>query len=159
ERTRGALGRLQTPLAAALTPGDEEAGQVPLFEQRVIAGVSVFALDVAPGLEVLYAVEGRRVVVATSAEAVARAVGRGKTAPGLLAAAEARKRIEIPRNGAEAVLFSDPGQLLALGDQIGITADPALQAVREDLRLLRTVSAIAQRSGTDTTAELFLELP
>jgi hypothetical protein len=155
-RTREALGRLQAPLSAALSPGEAGAGQVPQFEQRRVAGADAFALPLAAGAELVYAVAGDRLVIATSEAAAARALRAG---PGALEAAEAQKRIEIPRDGVEAVLFTVPGQLLALGDQLGITAGPAVAAVRDDLARVRAISAVAQSKETDTTAELFFHIP
>ncbi|HEX8100978.1 MAG TPA: hypothetical protein VF533_00055, partial [Solirubrobacteraceae bacterium] len=147
-RTREALGRLQGAVAAQLAPGEADAGQVPLFEQREIAGVPAFVLRLAPGAQLVYAVFGDTVVLATGPDAIER-VRRGG----------ARKRIGIPANGVEAVLFIEPGQLLALGDLLGVTADPAVQAVRDDVSRIRAVSAVAQREETDTTAELLFQIP
>ena len=132
------------------------AGQIPLFEQREVAGIPSFVLPLALGTELAYAVSGDRVVVSTGTDAIARIRRAG---PGLLAAAEAAGRVNVPSRRAETVVFTQPGQLLALGDLLGVTADPAVQAVRNDLARVRAFSIVAQREETDTTAELLFQIP
>ena len=68
-----------------------------------------------------------------------------------------------PEKGAkvEALVFLDPRQLLALGERTGL---PVLgsPAVRDDLRRIRALGAVVEEDAnhpTDTTAELFLEIP
>ncbi len=155
-RTLETLGRLQAPLAAALAPVDPEVGQVPQFEQRQVGGVDAFVLPLAGGVTIAYAVAGDRVVLATAESAVAR-IRRPARLPA--EASVVQNGIEIPGNGVEAILLSVPGQLLALGDQLGVTADSALQAVRDDLLRVRAISAVARREETDTTAELLFHIP
>ena len=61
----------------------------------------------------------------------------------------------------EALGFFDPRELLALGERTGLDV-PASPAARDDLRRLRAAAAVVERDArepTDTTAELFLEIP
>ena len=51
----------------------------------------------------------------------------------------------------EALRFVDVRQLLALGEQTGLTA--------EVLRPVRAAAAVIEREKDDTTAELFFEIP
>jgi hypothetical protein len=60
---------------------------------------------------------------------------------------------------AEAILFLDLGQLLALAEQAGSTGDPTFDALGNDLRRVRNVGAVVEREENDSTAELFLEIP
>ena len=62
-------------------------------------------------------------------------------------------RAAIPSipTGIESLGFFDVRQLLALGEQTGLTA--------EDLRPVRAASAVIQREEDDTTAEFFFEIP
>ena len=153
-RTRDALSRVRGAIAELLVPTDAEAGgQVPTFEERRVGKVTAYALAIGPGLEVLYAVSGGRLVVSTSVAGIRRAAGGGDS----LRAGE-RLRAEIPEQ-AEALVFLDLAQLLTLGDLAGLDTGAAFQAARDDLERVRTVSVAARREGPDTTAELFLEIP
>ena len=153
-RTRDALSRVRGAVAELLVPADAEAGgQVPTFEERRVGGVTAYALALGPGVELLYAVSGGRLVVSTSVAGIRSAAGGGDS----LGDAE-RLRAEVPER-VEALVFLDLAQLLTLGDLAGLGDVPALEAARDDLVRVRTVSVVARREGPDTTAELFLEIP
>lgn len=158
-RTREALARLQQPLGELLAPPVEKDAPQPGFEQREVSGTTVFALRITPGVELSYAVAKGLLVVSTQADGVARVLGERAS----LREAEAFERAvgEVP-DTAEAILFLDVGQLLSLAEQAGLTGDPAFQGVRDDLRRLRTAGTLVQADPdhpTDSTAEIFLELP
>lgn len=154
-RTREALGELRGAVAELLSPaGAADGGQVPTFEERRLGKVTAYALSLGPGSEVLYAVFDGRLVVSTAAAGIQRVADGGASLRG-----DPRfdRTTELP-DSAEAVLFLDLAQLLTLGEQAGL--DPtALQPIRDDLRRVRVLSAVARRDGPDTTAELFLEIP
>jgi hypothetical protein len=157
ERTQEALSRLRGAIAELLAPRDgDAAGQVPVFEERRLAGVTAYALALAPDTEILYAVLDERLVVSTAASGIQRIADQGDS----LRDAERFKRAGtgVPEK-AEALVFLDLAQLLTLSDQVGLDLSPAFRAAREDLRRVRVVSAVAEREGPDTTAELFLEIP
>ena len=62
----------------------------------------------------------------------------------------------------DSLVFLDLRQLLALGEQTGLTAIPSLATVRDDLRRVRAAGAVVTNDPTnpsDTTAELFLQIP
>ena len=68
---------------------------------------------------------------------------------------------EVP-DPVESILFSDLRQLLALGAQTGLDAAAGFASVRDDLRRARALGAVVTSDpahSTDTTAELFLEIP
>jgi hypothetical protein len=63
---------------------------------------------------------------------------------------------------ADSLVFLDLRQLLALGEQTGLTAIPSLATAREDLRRVRAAGAVVTNDPThptDTNAELFLQIP
>jgi hypothetical protein len=143
---REALARLQDPVARALA-GDPHAP--PAFRDRELAGAAAYTLPVSAGFAPTYGVAGRTVVVATQPEAVEAYLGRGK--PRLRATKAFRSAISLVPPRAESLGFFDVRQLLALGEQTGLTA--------EDLHPVRAASAVIQREEDDTTAELFFEIP
>ena len=156
-RTREALSQVRGAVAALLVPEDAAAGgQVPTFEERRVGNVTAYALTLGPGVELLYAVFDGRLVVSTSVSGIERAGEDGDSI---------REKGGFERSGtkvperAEALVFLDLAQLLTLGDLAGLDGSPAIEAVRDDLVRVRTVSVVAEREGPDTTAELFLEIP
>ena len=114
---REVLARLQDPLARALA-GDQ--GATPAFEARSIAGADAFTLDIADGFAPTYAVTGDTVVVSTSAAGLERA--RART-PRVRAARGFRAAVARIPARIESLGFVDVRQLLALGEQTGLTAD------------------------------------
>jgi hypothetical protein len=155
-RTREAMARLQQPVSELLAgPGGSGTPQ-PAFEQRELGEVPTFSLTVAPGLELAYAVTAGRLIVSTQVNGVGHVLAERaslRDSPGFERAVH-----ELPER-AEAVLFLDLGQLLALAEQAGSASDPAFQAVQGDLRKVRVAGAVVQREKTDSTAELFFEIP
>lgn len=142
--TREALARLQDPLAKALARDDSR----PSFDARTIAGAGAFTLRVSDTFAPSYAVVGDTVLVSTSPDGLAAYRGRRPrlgSARGFRAA--------VPRLPAqiESLGFVDVRQLLALGEQTGLTA--------EVLRPVRAAAAVTEREKDDTTAELFFEIP
>ena len=69
----------------------------------------------------------------------------------------------MPEEGekVEALGFLDPRQLLALGERTGLRALSS-PAARDDLGRIGAAGAVVKEDAnepTDTTAELFLEIP
>ena len=96
------------------------------------------------------------VVLSTAPAGLAPPVGTVAAAPAF------RGTIGDVPETADSLLFLDLRQLLALGEQTGLTAIPGLGTARDDLARVRAAGlVIAQDPArkTDTTAELFLESP
>ena len=151
-RTEAALARLQEPIARRLAL----AGTVPRFEPQTIGGMSAFSLRVTPELAPTYAVADGNAVISTAPAGLEPPRGSLAAAPGFETAVG-----EVP-DQADSLVFLDLRALLALGEQTGLTAIPGLATVREDLSRVRAAGAViaADRDHpTDTTAELFLEIP
>lgn len=156
-RAREALGKLLGGLALALTPPEQqEAGQVPALEQRRVGDVDASVLTVGPGVQLLGAVRGGRLVLTTAELGIERAA----RSEGGLAGTERFERAvgELPER-AEALAFSDLSQLLSLGEQLGLASGTPVEGAAGDLRRIRTGGVSAQRDGNDTTAEFFFEIP
>ena len=57
------------------------------------------------------------------------------------------------------LLYFDFNQLLSLGEQAGLMRGAQLAALRPDLERIRGVGLTATREESDTSAELFLQIP
>jgi hypothetical protein len=135
--------------------------------QNVIPAGSTMALDsaslhrLAPrllraGLQFDYAVFRGLVVVSTSLSAISAVVDRTRSLGGELgfrAVAGAHRR----RVGS--LLFLDFSQLLSLGEQMGLTHSARLSALGPDLEKISAVGLTSTSGKTDTTPELFLQIP
>jgi hypothetical protein len=150
-RAREVMARLQEPVAARLVGGAP-------FAERRFAGVDAFTLGVTPELQPTYAVAGGTVVATTDPSGIAQVrpartpLDQNSTFEQVMPAEDAR---------VEALGFLDPRQLLALGERTGLQGlgSPAL---RDDLRRIRSAAAAVvedARHESDTTAELFFEIP
>ena len=151
-RTGSALGRLQEPLARRLAV----PGTVPAFQTAQIGGVEAFTLRVTPELAPSYAVADRSVVISTTPSGLEPPRGTLAAAPAFDATIG-----EVP-DRADSLVFLDLRALLALGEQTGLTAIPGLAAARDDLSRVRAAGAVIAADPahpSDTTAELFLEIP
>jgi hypothetical protein len=151
-RTGAALARLQDPLARRLAV----RGTVPSFQAEAIGGLAAFTLRVTPELAPSYAVADGTLIVSTAAAGL-------QPPRGTLAAASGFKSTigEVP-DEADSLVFLDLSQLLALGEQTGLTAIPGLATARDDLSRVRAAGAVITEDPahpSDTTAELFLEIP
>ena len=151
-RTEGALARLQEPLASRLAL----PGTVPGFKPETIGGLEAFTLRVTPELAPSYAVSGDGVVISTAPAGLAPPRGT------LAGSAGFRATIgQVPAK-ADSLIFLDLRQLLALGEQTGLTAISGLSTAREDLQRVSAAGAIVTEDPahpSDTTAELFLQIP
>jgi hypothetical protein len=150
-RARDVLARVQEPVSAQL------AGGTP-FAPRKLAGADAFTLDVTPELQPSYAMSDGTTVAATQPSGL----GQLRHAKAPLEENSTFEQVK-PAEGArvEALGFLDPRQLLALGERSGL---PALgsPALRDDLRRIRSAAAAVVEDAnhpSDTTAELYLEIP
>jgi Protein of unknown function (DUF3352) len=150
-RTREVMARLQEPVAERL------AGGAP-FTQREVNGAEAFSLPVTPELEPSYAVAGDALVASTDPSGL----GQLAEARTPLTQHSTFEQVDPGQDdGVEALGFFAPRQLLALGERTGLQGlgSPAL---RDDLRRISTAAAVVREDAghpSDTTAELFLEIP
>ena len=150
--TEAALARLQEPLARRLAL----PGTVPGFKPGTIGGLEAYTLRATPELAPTYALSGDVVVLSTAPAGLAPPRGT------LAGAAAFRATLGAVPPEADSLVFLDLRQLLALGEQTGLTAIPGLASARDDLRRASAVGAVVTQDPahtTDTTAELFLQIP
>ena len=152
EATAAALGRLQDPLAARLAL----PGTLPAFRAQRIGGLNAFTVRITPELAPTYAVTGDQVVISTAPAGLLPPRGTLASAPAFQTTIG-----EVP-DPVESILFTDLRQLLALGAQTGLDAAAGFAGVRDGLGRGRALGAVVTSDPahpTDTTAELFLEIP
>jgi hypothetical protein len=145
--TREALARLQEPLAEQLT-GDARGFRA--------LDDNAFTLPVTRALEPSYALDGNVVIASTAASGLAQ---RTLARRGLAQEPALRAVSDQAGGRIEALAFADLRQLLALGERTGLTLGPGFPATRDDLRQVRAAGAVVRREESDSTAELFLEIP
>ena len=151
-RTEAALARLQEPLARRLAL----PGTVPAWAPEAIGGLDAFTLRLTPELAPSYSVADGTVVISTAPA--------GLDPPrGTLAAARGFEATigDVPAK-VDSLIFLDLRQLLALGEETGLTAIPGLATARDDLSRAGAAGAVITEDPahpSDTTAELFLEIP
>jgi hypothetical protein len=150
-RTEGALARLQESVAARLAL----PGTAPGFRPQTIGGLPAFTLRVTPELAPTYAVADGRLIVSTAPAGLLPPSGT------LAASAAFRSTIGQVPDTADSLILIDLRQLLALGEQTGLTAIPGFATARDDLRRVRAAGAVVTEDPahpSDTNAELFLEI-
>jgi hypothetical protein len=151
-RTSDTLARMQGPVARRLAV----PGTVPAFQGEPIGGADAFTLRVTPELAPSYAVAGDTLLVSTAPAGL-------EPPRGTLAGSEGFDATigEVPAE-ADSLVFLDLQALLALGEETGLTAIPGLAIARDDLSRVRAAGAVIAQDpaqSSDTTAELFLEIP
>ncbi|MGH2951436.1 MAG: DUF3352 domain-containing protein, partial [Solirubrobacterales bacterium] len=153
ERARRALASLQAPVAAAIDPQI----QAPVFGERELGGVETRTLRISPVIELAYAVFDGLAVVATDPLGIGRlAEGDG----GLDEAELFEAATEDLGEGDERSLFGffDLGELVALGERLGLSEDPVYATFAAEFRRLGALG-LAVRSESDllsTDARLLL---
>jgi CheY-like chemotaxis protein len=145
-RTREALARLQGPLAEQLGAG----------QSGFRSTEDGFTLDVTPSLRPSYALDGDVLIASTDESGLAQ---RTLARRGLAQEPALRAVADQADGRIEALAFADLRQLLALGERTGLTLGPGFPATRDDLREVRAAGAVVRREESDSTAELFLEIP
>ena len=145
--TREALARLQQPLAQAL------GVEPPEFRS---AGNDAFTLPATASLRPSYALDQDVLIASTDESGLAQ---RTLARRGLAQELALRAVADRAEGRIEALAFADLRQLLALGERTGLTIGPGFPATRDDLSQVRAASVVVRREESDSTAELFLEIP
>jgi Protein of unknown function (DUF3352) len=151
-RTASALARLQRPVARLLAV----PGTVPAFAALPTAGADAYTMPITPDLAPSYAVGGHDVTLATAPSAL------GPPRGALPAASAFAATVGDVPDRADSLVFLDLRALLALGEATGLTAIPGLATAREGLARAGAAGAVVTQDHdrpTDTTAELFLQIP
>jgi hypothetical protein len=154
--TRSELAGLEGPLTALFPAPTSGPGQIAGLDDAQVGGVTVHELGLGPGLQIDYTVWNGLVVVSTSVRAIDQVVSRGRS----LADEKAYETaLSDPPAQASSVLFTDFGQLLRLGEQIGLTSGTRVRELLPDLTKVRAIGLSSTSGESDTTTELRLEIP
>ena len=129
---------------------------MPEFGDVDVAGITAHQLMLAPGLELVYAVTHGLVVVSTSVRALGNVIKHARSM-----ADDPRYRAATASGPAQvtALLFFDFSQLLGLGEQTGLIHGAQLTALLPDLQKIRAIGLDSTGGESDTTAELFIDIP
>ena len=128
------LAELQKPLADALVPeSGEAAGQVAAFETLQIAGIEAQSLTVSPNVKLTYATYDDRLAVATDPLGIAQARAGGD---GLVDSDTFREVTAGIPEEVSLIAYLDLRDLISLGEQVGLAADPGYATLAPDLRAL-----------------------
>lgn len=150
------LADLQKPLEEALVPkGGEAAGQVAVFEPLQIAGIEAQSLNVSPNVELTYATYDDRLVVATKPIGIAQARDGGD---GLADSTDYRGVTSGMPGDVSALVYLDLRDLLALGEQVGLAADPAYARLAPDLRTLQAAAVSVDDTGDAVRTDINVSL-
>jgi hypothetical protein len=150
---RSELAALEGPVTALFSPSTSGSagGQVPELADRVIGGATVHEVGLGPGLQLDYAVFNGLVVVSTSLSAID---GVSQRSHALAADAAYRATLPDQPSRLSSLVFGDVRQLLALGEQTGLTSGAGTRALMPDLSKIRAIGLSSTSTDRDTTTEL-----
>lgn len=144
------LASIEPSIAALFPPSGAGPGQAPLFTERLIGGVTVHQLQLAPGLQLDYAVFDRLIVVATGTGAIAALAHGG----GTVSASSAYTEVAGSATGSiSSLVFLDLSQLIRLGEQTGLLRGTGDTLVPE-LARIRAIGLRSTGGKNESTAEL-----
>lgn len=150
------LAELQIPLAQLFKPPRSTAGQTPSFNERSVGGVTDHQLALANGLQLNYAIFRGLVVISTSTAGIAAVAQRAHSL-----AADPGYDFVLGRHptGVTSLVYLDLRELLALGQQTGLTSGASLQRLHADLDAISSVGLTSSRSADQSSARLSLRVP
>jgi Protein of unknown function (DUF3352) len=146
ERAQKALASLQRPVAAAVNP--QTGLQTPSFDDVEIEGVDARSMRISSAVELTYAVFDDLATVATSPDGIARlAQGDG----GLNDADRYRRATDDFADEPSLLAYFDLGELIAVGELLGLAEDPAYATFASEFRTLEALG-LAVDSGDEMLA-------
>lgn len=144
DEARRTLAALQGPLAAAVDPAT--GLQAPVFDEQQVEGVEVRTLRLSPAVELAYAVFDGLAVVASDVQGIERlAAGEGA---GLDESDLYLRATESFADEVSLQAFLDLGELVAVGENLGLGEDPAYAAFAGEFRRLDAFALAV--NGTDS---------
>jgi hypothetical protein len=134
DAARAGLAALQGPLAQSVNPA--ATGSAPVFGEQEIDGVEARSLQISPTVELTSAVFDGLAAIATDPEGIAGLV----SGDGDLDGSDRYERAtEDFDDEPSLVAFFDLGQLVSLGEQLGLAEDPLYATFASDFRRLQAL--------------------
>jgi hypothetical protein len=158
-RARLLLAGVEPSLASLFPTPASGPGTTPVFADHQIAGVDVHSLQLAPGLQLDYAVLDHLIALSTSTQAIVSVIRRGRSL-----AEDRGFRAALGDTGALAardtsLVFADLTQLVRLGRQFGLVRATGSGLLGSDLARIRFAGARTAGGRDESTAELLLSIP
>jgi len=156
-QARVQLAELEPALASLFPAASSGPGAAPLFTSRLVNGITIHQLDLGPGLQLDYAVWRGLIGVSTGVAALAQASRRA--APSLSGERGYRTAVGSSGEPVGSLVFLDLRVLLRLGEQTGLLRGTSLGPLAPVLGRIRAIGLRSTSEKTDSTAELYLEIP
>lgn len=150
------LAALEPALEDLFPPATSGPGGAAVFTQHQVAGVNIYQLQLAPGLELDYGVFHQLIVVSTSDSAIA-ALARGG-AP-VTANPTYQSVLGSSSGRIGSLVFLDFSQLIRLGVQTGVAHGASFAQLRPDLERIQAIGLRSTGGGNESTSELYLRIP
>jgi hypothetical protein len=150
------LANLAPSLTALFPAAPSGPGVAPLFNGLQTHGMVIHQLQLGPGLQVNYTIYHRLVGVSTSLAALTSLAASARR---LGASAAYRTAFGTGDLRAGSLVFLDLKVLIRLGQQTGILRGPGFAQVAPDLDRIRVIGVRARSESTESTSELYLNIP
>jgi hypothetical protein len=123
--------------------------------ETAVDGVTIHQVPLAPGLQIDFAVWDGLVVVSTGIDGIAAVVHHEHALPD---SSTYQTALGDRPAAVTSLVFLDLTQLLRFGEQTGLMRGARYEALRPDLEKIRAVGLDSTSGGSDSTADLFLEI-
>jgi hypothetical protein len=150
QRADRALASVQGPIADALKAS---TGQAPNFTESKVGGVNAHSLQVSPTVNLTYAIADTVLLIATDPAAVRQLSGDQPT----LADDDTFKAATDGLPSYVSLLaYLNLGRLVTLGEQAGLSQDPAYETFAPEIRKLQALGLAVQESPTRLATDVRL---
>lgn len=150
------LANLAPSLTSLFPAASSGPGVAPLFQGLQTHGMVIHQLQLGPGLQVNYTIYHHLVGVSTSLAALT-SLARGAGTLG--ASAPYRTAFGSGDGGAGSLVFVDLKVLIRLGEQTGLLRGGQFARLAPDLDRISVIGLRASGNKTESTSELYFNIP
>jgi hypothetical protein len=150
------LANLAPSLTSLFPAASSGPGAAPLFNGVQTHGMVIHQLQLGPGLQVNYTIYHHLVGMSTSVAALT-SLGRGDGTLG--ASAGYRTAFGTGDVSAGSLVFLDLKVLIRLGEQTGVLRGPGFASLAPDLDRISVIGLRARSDKTESTSELYFNIP
>lgn len=155
EAARVDLASIEPALASLFPPAANGPGGAPVFTGHQVDGVSVHQLQLAPGLELDYAVFRGLIAVSTGTAAIAELIRRA----GSLTNDPSYQAVLGGSPGrVGSLVFLDFSQLIRLGVQTGVAHGASFSLLRPFLERIQAIGLRSTSGRNESTSELYFKI-